>query len=286
MKLHNPGAKVFIPDAKSLGEALDRITHLGIGAHQDDLEIMALHGILECLHDKAHWFGGVTCTDGRGSPRSGPYAGCSDEEMREIRQREQNTAATIGQYGIMIQLDYPSQVMKDPGDLSMTDDLTEILRATHPSVIYTHNPADKHDTHVAVLVPVINAIRRIPRGERPQKVYGCEVWRNLDWMLDSDKVPLDVRGHESLAAALVGVFDSQIAGGKRYDLATLGRRQANARYYEPHAVDETDGLWFAMDLSPLAHNDELDIVEYVGTLVDHFANDVKGKLGEALGRSA
>jgi hypothetical protein len=57
-------------------------------------------------------------------------------------------------------------------------------------------------------------------------VLGCEVWRDLDWLLDSDKVALDSSAKPELAAALLKVFDSQISGGKRYDLATLGRRAA------------------------------------------------------------
>ncbi len=80
-------------------------------------------------------------------------------------------------------------------------------------------------------------MRELPRGQRPKKVWGCEVWRNLDWLADDDKVLMDVSGHEHLAAALNGMFDSQIPGGKRYDLATLGRRRANATFLESHATD-------------------------------------------------
>ena len=43
---------------------------------------------------------------------------------------------------------------------------------------------------------------------------------------------MPVDRHENLHAALMGVFDSQIAGGKRYDLATAGRRRAHATYFE------------------------------------------------------
>jgi len=39
---------------------------------------------------------------------------------------------------------------------------------------------------------------------------------------------------ENLQFALLGVFESQIAGGKRYDLALMGRRRANATYFESH----------------------------------------------------
>jgi hypothetical protein len=61
-------------------------------------------------------------------------------------------------------------------------------------------------------------------------VLGCEVWRNLDWLLDEDKQGLPVDDRPNLAAALSGVFDSQISGGKRYDLAVQGRRLANATF--------------------------------------------------------
>jgi hypothetical protein len=147
-----------------------------------------------------------------------------------------------------------------------------------------HNPADKHDTHIGSVIPVIQAIRALPKAERPQKVYGCEVWRNLDWLADKDKVPMDVGGHENLAEALIAIYDSQIAGGKRYDMATLGRRRANATYFESHAVDASDQLWFAMDLTPVAHNDDLDLVEYVTNFIQHFADDVSAKLNRRLGK--
>ena len=49
---------------------------------------------------------------------------------------------------------------------------------------------------------------------------------------------MDVSGRDNLAAAMNGVFDSQIAGGKRYDLATIGRRAANATFFESHATDQ------------------------------------------------
>jgi hypothetical protein len=50
-------------------------THLGIGAHQDDLEFMAFHGILALTTVTDRWFGGVTITDGRGSSRAGQVQG-------------------------------------------------------------------------------------------------------------------------------------------------------------------------------------------------------------------
>jgi LmbE family N-acetylglucosaminyl deacetylase len=247
---------------------------------------MAFHGILQCFHSDNQWFGGVTCTNGSGSARSGPYASFTDEQMRVVRRKEQNKAAIVGRYGVMIQLDYPSSAVKSATDPAVKNDLKEILAATRPQVVYTHNPADKHDTHIGVVIAALQAMRELPKEQRPQTVYGCEVWRSLDWMPDEDKVPLDVSAHENLAAALNGIFDSQIAGGKRYDLATLGRRRANATFFESHATDKSQQVWFAMDLSPLVADESRDIVAYVDGYIEKLKADVTKKLNARLGRKS
>jgi LmbE family N-acetylglucosaminyl deacetylase len=284
MNLHLPTASLFIPDNLPETEALARITHLGIGAHQDDLEFMAFHGILECFACDDHWFGGVTCTDGAGSSRSGVYVDFTDEGMKAIRRKEQDTAAVIGGYGAMFQLDHPSSAVKSATDLSLQQDLSAILNATRPEVVYTHNPADKHDTHIGVTIATLLAIRSLPLEMRPLKVIGCEVWRNLDWMPDSEKVLMDVSARDNLAAALNGVFDSQIAGGKRYDLATLGRRAANATFFDSHSTDAATQLIFGMDLTPLVLDDSLDITQFVCSVIERFQDDVRSKLTHRLGK--
>ena len=283
MKLHSSTAEIFIPDAAPQADALARVTHLGIGAHQDDLEFMAFHGILNCFARDDQWFGGVTCTNGAGSSRTGPYADFSDAQMMTIRRQEQNTAATIGGYAAMIQLDYPSSTLKNPNGLELKNDLIALLTATQPEVVYTHNPADKHDTHIAVTIAALLAMRELPRDQRPRQVIGCEVWRNLDWLPDEEKILMDVSGRDNLAAALNGVFDSQIAGGKRYDLATLGRRAANATFFNSHATDASTQLIFGLDLTPLVADDTKDIASYVCDLIDRFNADVRLKLNQRLG---
>ncbi len=283
MNLNNSKARVFIPDGVPQDEALERVTHLGIGAHQDDLEFMAFHGILDCYHSRTEWFGGVTCTNGAGSARTGPYIHFTDEQMQAVRIQEQETAAMVGRFGAMIQLDYPSRAVKSNRDPSLKEDLTRILQATHPKVVYTHNLADKHDTHIGVVIAALQAMRELPAAERPAVVHGCEVWRGLDWMPDEDKVVQDVGAHENLAAALNGVFDSQIAGGKRYDLATLGRRRANATFFDPHATDKAKMISFAMDLTPLVADPSLDIVEYAAGYIRKFEEEVRCKLSTRLG---
>jgi LmbE family N-acetylglucosaminyl deacetylase len=284
MKFHNPTAEIYIPDDKPVAAGLRRVTHLGIGAHQDDLEFMAFHGILEGHASKSKWFGGVTCTNGAGSARTGKYKKFSDEQMMAIRRQEQNKAAKLGGYGAMIQLDYPSGAVKSATDVSLKEDLKQILAATKTEAVYTHNLADKHDTHIGVVVAVIQALRELPKNKRPKRVIGCEVWRNLDWLADTKKVVMDVSGHDKLASKLNGMFDSQIAGGKRYDLATLGRRSANATFFDSHSTDQATQVIFGMDLTPLIQNTSLDLADFTANYIEEFRDDMKSKLNKRLGK--
>lgn len=282
MQLKISTAQIFVPDDLPAEEALARTTHIGIGAHQDDLEIMAIDGILQCFQQSDKWFTGVVVTNGRGSARSGLYADYSDDDMREVRNKEQKKAAIIGEYAAQVLLDYPSSAIKDAANQDAVDDILELLKNAKPQVVYVHNLADKHETHVGVSLKVIKAIRQLPDSERPKYLYGCEVWRDLDWMLDSDKVPFDVSVQEGVQNALVGVFDSQISGGKRYDLGTMGRRRANATYHASHDTDASSGLVFAMDLTPLIDGSEDDIVAYVRSYIERFSSDVYDRIGRML----
>jgi LmbE family N-acetylglucosaminyl deacetylase len=278
MRFHLSSAQLFVPDGLPEEQALARTTHMAVSAHQDDIEIMAAEPILQCYQQAEQWFTGVVLTDGRGSPRDDLYKSYSDEEMREVRIKEQKKAAIVGEYAAQVLLDYPSSAIKDGRKLQPVEDLLALLQLARPRYVYTHNLADKHDTHVGVALKVITALRRLPASDRPLKVYGCEVWRDLDWMVDSDKVAFDLSRHENLQAALLGVYDSQISGGKRYDLATMGRRRANATYFESHGTDVAQSLSFAMDLTPLVQNPEMDIPSFVQAHLARFAQDVADRL--------
>ena len=271
-------AEIFIPDEQPVEAALKRTTHLGIGAHQDDLEIMAFDGIIKCFQQNDQWFCGTVVTNGSGSPRDDIYADYSDDEMVEVRIQEQKKAAYIGEFGSQVFLAHPSSSVKNQANQDVTDDLIALLRITQPGAVYTHNLADKHDTHIAVARRVINAIRSFSINERPTKLYGCEVWRDLDWMVDEDKVVFDLSKHENLQTALLSIFDSQICGGKRYDLATMGRRRAHATYFESHGVDTSTGISFAMDLTPLIEDNEKNIQDYLTGHIDRFKQDVLDRL--------
>jgi LmbE family N-acetylglucosaminyl deacetylase len=278
MNFHLPTAEVYVPDGMPVEQALARTTHLCIAAHQDDIEIMAAQPILECFQQKDKWFTGVVITDGRGSPRDNLYKDYTDEEMRLVRFKEQRKAAMVGEYAALVMLDHPSKAVKDAARTEIVEDIVALVKATNPQVVFTHNLADKHDTHVAVALRVVEAIRKLDPATRPARLVGCEVWRSLDWMIDSDKVQMEVSSHENLQLALLGVFDSQIAGGKRYDLASMGRRRANATYFESHGVDVTTGLSYGMDMTTLIQDTAPDSSAFVRSLLDHFAEDVTARL--------
>jgi len=273
-----PGAEIFVPDGSAAETALRRTTHLAIGAHPDDLEFFAWHGIDACFSREDRWFTGVVLTDGAGSPRAGPYSGWSTEKLVAARKAEQRAAAVVGEYSAVVQLVHPSGALRDPANETPVQDLAHLLRNMEPEVAYLHNPADAHETHVAAYLRSVAALRTLPHEKRPSRVFGCEVWRSLDWLVSADKVALSASQRAHLQAALAGVFDTQIAGGKRYDLAVLGRRVANATFHEADAVDRDSGLTFAVDLTPVVSDDRVDPVEFALNLVQRFERDVRERL--------
>ena len=278
-------SRVHVPDGVSLEDAFERASHLAIGAHPDDLEIFAYHGIACCFEDADRWFGGVTVTDGAGCARGGPFASVSDRDMKEIRYREQISAADLGRYSFQCQFGYSSaEICDDLTYARLVSKLREIVDSCRPEVLYLHNPADKHPTHLRVLTACIDAVRAISPENRPGAVWGCEVWRDLDWLRDSDKVILPTDAYPDLARGLIEVFASQIAGGKGYVDAVLGRRRANATFFASHEVDGIRSCCYAMDLGPLFGDDPMSIEALLKGHSDHFASDLVGAIRGAAGR--
>jgi LmbE family N-acetylglucosaminyl deacetylase len=283
MQFSQPQADVYVPGgAASPAEALASVTHLSVGAHQDDIEIMSYSGICDCLDTPGKAFGGVVVTNGAGSSRIGPYAAFTDTQMQDIRRDEQRKAADLGRYAIQIQLAHPSSAVKRPGDPGVAADLLAIFKGCRPEVVYLHQPADKHDTHIGVLARCLDALRSLPADQRPRRVLGCEVWRDLDWLVDTDKVALDSGRRPELALELLKVFDSQISGGKRYDLAAIGRRLANATYFDSHSPDKTSGITWALDLTPLMSPRALDLAGFVAAHVERLQTDISNRISRSV----
>lgn len=280
MKFSIPESIVFVPDGGDPAAALARTTDMGIGAHQDDIEIMALGPILACYDDPARSFTGVVVSDGAGSPRSGPYADYTDEEMKTVRIEEQKNAARIGGYAAQVFLGYKSSQIKDPAYGATVDDIEKLLSVSRPKTVYTHNFADKHDTHVSVALRVIEAIKRLPESVRPEKIYSMEVWRGLDWLCDGDKTLFDTSAHPNMAAALLGVYDSQITGGKRYDAAAQGRRLANATFFESHGVDTSESFTFGLDITDLINTPDLTPAELIAKYIRRMGNEITDRINK------
>lgn len=277
-------SRLWHPENTSAHESVERVTHLGIGAHADDVEFMALPAIGSCFADLNQWFGCVTCTDGSGSPRVGPYSEYSAEDMVAIRSHEQIEAARMGNYSCCIQLFHPSTVARKPDRRgALANDLYNVLKATRPKFVYTHNLADFHPTHLGVAVATIEAIRELPEEERPEYVYGCEVWRGLTWLPESFRLAFDIADHADLAIRLASVFQSQIAAGKRYDIALSGRRRPNASFEKSVEVNTATDVVYALDLNPLIHDPLRPIKSFVEEFADAFKKQLLDDLSMIIG---
>lgn len=259
-----------------------QIKYLGIAAHQDDIEIMAFDGISKGYRSKKFSFAAVVTCDGAGSARTGKFKDYTDDMMKEIRIVEQQKAAEIGRYEQLYLLNYSSKEVKDPHNDALVEEYFKIIQEIKPDVIYTHNILDKHPTHLGVVLKVIKALRMLPKENRPKVVYGCEVWRDLDWVNDESKVEFDVSRNHKLAKDILNVFESQIIGGKRYDLATIGRRYSNATYCASHSVDSCKMVSYAIDLTPLMKDSNLDVKQFALNLISDFAKNVSEGLDKLM----
>ena len=147
LKLSRPAAEVFIPDGTSWEAASARVTHLVVAAHADDVELMAWHAVLH-----AEGLAAVIVTGGN--------------ELRDTRLLEQKRAASKGKYALVIWLDHASADVKQQTYAPLASDLSAVLSAIRPRQVYTHNLADKHDTHVAVALHTVQALRKNPALRR------------------------------------------------------------------------------------------------------------------------
>lgn len=248
------------------------IRSLVIAAHFDDVEFMAYSAIAESLQSTDKGIAALVITNGAGSARAGKFAHTTDEQMIQLRVQEQIKAAELGQYSQLTMLLHPSSFVAQQPD-ELIEQISQIIKDTKPEILYTHNPFDKHPTHIAVCKAVVKAVKQLPQNARPQSMIGCEVWRGLDWLEDTQKVPLDTSYNPEFAKKLFGVFETQIAGGKNYGNAVLGRYTSNATFYNPKEIDTTTALSYGIDMTPLIKID-LSLVQFATMHLNHFKIDV------------
>lgn len=258
MKLKNPEANLYIPDGKDEDAALLRTTHMGIGAHPDDLEILAIHGIGQCYNSKSKWFTGVTVTEGGGKERI--------EKLAETRKKEQIAAAKMGKYGAQVQLYYSGPDIsgtEPPRYDDALSDLLYILSMAQPEVIYVHNIFDKHEAHGAIARLVLDALRQVPADRRPQHVYGCEVWGGLDWVAWDMKVSLEVSEYLSLQKKLLECHKSQLKGKHQYADAAPARSIGNATFGDGVDMENAKAILYALDLMPFVTDPDLTVKAFL-----------------------
>lgn len=256
------------------------VKYLCICAHQDDNEIMAMDGVLKGIRSGNHSFALVVTADGGGSARTGEFKDYTDEMMKAVRIKEQQEASEIGRYHSLYLLNYPSKDIKDKNNRDIVEEYKNIIKELKPEVIYTHSVLDKHPTHLGVAVKVIEAIRELDKEYQPKVFYGCEVWRGLDWINDDKKIGFDLSRNVKLQKKILDVFKSQIAGGKEYTKASLGRRYANATYFQSHSVDTYKLVNYGIDMRPLIKDRNLSIKEFALSYVDDLRNEISNELGK------
>lgn len=261
----------YIPKKFSKTIARKKTSHLGVGAHPDDLEFMAIHGIADCYQKDQEWFSGIICTDGRGSIRPKNLESLSDQEWIDIRRKEQMSAADKGEYAFLHMLNYKSSDLLHPSPYSkLVTTLKEALSETQPRYLYTHSPIDRHTTHRLIAFATIEALRTLPERDWLMSFWGCEVWGSLDWLDKRDLHILDHSKHTELANELNQCFPSQILGGKNYAEAIKGRRIANACLMQAHKKDSFKEVTYALNLKPLIQDPERSIPDFFEKKLDRF----------------
>lgn len=247
---------------------------LAVGAHPDDLEFMCLAPIFEGQAKQS--FGGLIVTTGSGSLRSPAHKNLTPEEFSALRWKEQMQAALAGDYAFVDCLGYESAAIKEAqGFEKLVDALQQRLGEFTLEALYTHQPFDRHASHVRVSLAVLEALRRLPQNKRPQKLYGCEVWGGLDWVPKSVKVfkPLSTETL-LLQKKLAGLFASQAGPGaaKNYVEALVGRKTAHAVFQEATGADPAIAQEIYMDLSSWM-NSTLSWSELAAQLFNKFQSE-------------
>ncbi len=235
---------------------------MAIGAHPDDCEIIGIKGIADKQFFAVIVTHGATMKDD------------VSKYNKTIHERacEQASAAALGQYLGYSMLGYDStDILTYNTDL--IDDLTTLLLKLKPETIYTHCLSDKHSTHVAVAYHVIRALQLLPIANKPTRVYGCEVWRDLDWVDDADKVLIDTSDSQDLQYKLLQCFTSQTTS-KDYPKAVIARQNAHAVFQDAYASKTQDGVLIAIDLTLLIYRKKEHIKPFIERQINTFKDDV------------
>ncbi|MDR2634419.1 MAG: PIG-L family deacetylase [Clostridiales bacterium] len=261
-------ADVYYPKNGNKGA----VKYLIAVAHPDDGEILAAGQITDSANGRAV-LSMIVLTDGAGSARSGAYASYTDEDMKAARAEEQKAAAEEGRFRSLYMLRVPSGELKSGSETAVRA-VAGIIAAQKPEIVITHNPFDRHPTHLAAGKTVLAAIGSLPIEERPKTVWGGEVWRSLDWLPARYRIALPADTSDGAADRVLACHKSQIEGGKRYDAAAKGRRLQNATFCESHSADAASEVAYFVDLSRVSRG-EISLSEFVEEVLFVFNEEIE-----------
>ena len=252
-----------------------------ICAHPDDCEIMAIDGIQRGYRASKYTFACVVTTDGADSERSGRYAKATDKRMIQVVMSEQKRAANIGRYHSVYFMNYTSEEARDQENEDIINDYVQIIKELKPRIIYTHSILDRHPTHVAVAIKVINALRTMKKGDQPKVLYGCESERNLDWINPSKVVTFNVSKNLRLQRQLITVHKSSNMS-RDYVNAAIGRRLVNAVFNRDEKKKNAKLTAKAINMTTLLRRKEFPIKRYAMSFIDDLYSDINDMMDRTL----
>lgn len=232
----------------------EHVEWLCVGAHPDDVEILAGYPIWKNRKDPTVGFTAVVVTCG--SRRR-------NDRLAVRRRREQLRAASLGRYTRLYMLDFLSSEIRAAGHPRVVNELVSILERERPRNVITHNLFDRHPTHVAVAHAVLLALRRLALDKRPERVLGGEVWGSLDWIPDRHRVVLTLPDGGKLQRRLLQIFRSQQATGKNYSRAVWARQVAHQTFWDPYQRDLRFPVSMALDMTPLMNTAPFLVQQFV-----------------------
>ena len=204
----------------------------------------------------------------------GKYSEHTDKEMLEARNQEQIRASQIGEYEKLIMLKHNHLDIENDDKDNVVKDLQKIILEVQPDVIYTHNIFDKSKTHSKTCKKVVEAILGLPEESRPRLLYGCEIFRSLDWLPDKYKVVFDLSDNKELQARLIGVYDTRMEQSKNYNKAVVGRKLAHATFgISNDNVDEEKMLWYGINLTPVIQKG-IELKEYCTKILNEYNKEM------------
>lgn len=241
--------------------------YLCIAAHQDDIEMIALHGISQCFRNGYRManknFHGATLV--------------KPEKDYERRINEQEVAAVVGRYETIKNFEFDDLLeVRSRHDVVIVA-VSRLVLKTRPRFIYTHSPFDIHGAHVGAMFCVVEAIKRAMRNSdwRPEKVYGVELWGSLDWLPEKFKETLILENCKRLSEDLLSSFESQNTD-RDYTGGFFARTKSNGVFSFLKNGERSTPRTFAIDLMPLCKG--MRIEDFIHVVVEESKNNIIGRI--------